>query len=119
MQREVTLGTIEGQFADIIWSRAPIFSSELVKIAEKEMNWKRTTTHTVIKKQCDKKLFQRDEKGIVTVLVSKDDFYAGQGKHLVDVGYQGSLPLFIAGFVSRQGITQKEIDEIIKMLKEK
>lgn len=118
MQREVTLGMIEGRFAEIIWNRAPISSSELVKIAAKEMNWKRTTTHTVIKKLCDKKLFQKDDKGMVTVLVSKEDFYTGQGKHLVDVGYKGSLPLFIAGFVKRQGISQKEIDEIIKMLKE-
>ncbi|MBQ6661215.1 MAG: BlaI/MecI/CopY family transcriptional regulator [Lachnospiraceae bacterium] len=117
MKKEVTIGAIEGRFAEMIWEKAPITSSELVKLAQKELNWKRTTVHTVIRKLCDKGLFQRDENGMVTVLVSKDEFYARQSRQLVDTGYNGSLPLFVAGFVNNQKLTHDEIDEIIALLK--
>ena len=117
MKKEVTIGAIEGRFEEMIWEKAPITSSELVKLAQKELNWKRTTVHTVIRKLCDKGLFQKDENGTVTVLVSKEEFYARQSRQLVNTGYNGSLPLFVAGFVNNQKLSSEEIDEIIALLK--
>ena len=113
------LGEVEGQFANIIWNTAPVTSTELVKIAAEKLGWKRTTTHTVIRRLCDKGLFSRDKSGIVTALMSKDDFRARQSKQFVDITCGGSLPLFVSGFVKNNSLSQEEIAEIVKMLEKR
>ena len=46
---ELQMGMVESKFADIIWRTAPVTSSQLVKLGEAEMGWKRTTVHTVLR----------------------------------------------------------------------
>lgn len=49
MKREYKLAEGEARFAKLIWQREPIASSELVKLCEKEFDWKKSTTYTVLK----------------------------------------------------------------------
>ena len=111
----MNLGAIESRFADIIWSNEPLTTGELVKLAEKEFNWKRTTTYTVLKKLCERGIF-KTENSVVTSLISKKEFYAIQSENFVDETFAGSLPAFIAAFSSRKKPTAKELEEIKKML---
>ncbi|MCR5532242.1 MAG: BlaI/MecI/CopY family transcriptional regulator [Lachnospiraceae bacterium] len=111
------LGEIEGSFADMIWEREPISSSELVHLAADAFHWKRTTTHNVISRLCEKGLFKRDEKGIVSALISKDDYQAQQSGRFVDIVYKGSLPMFVSGFVRTRKLTDRDIEEIVAVLK--
>ena len=90
-------------------------TKELVAFCEKELNWKRTTTYTVLKKLCEKGIF-KTENSIVTSLISKNEFYAIQSEKFVDETFAGSLPAFIAAFSSRKKPTEKELEEIKKML---
>lgn len=76
---ELQLGLIEARFADLIWANAPVTTSALVKLAEAELHWKRTTTHTVIRRLCEKELFENDG-GTVHVRMSREEFYAKQSK---------------------------------------
>ena len=76
---ELQMGMVESKFADIIWRTAPVTSSQLVKLGEAEMGWKRTTVHTVLRRLCDKGLFQNDG-GLVTVRMSREEFYARQSQ---------------------------------------
>lgn len=112
---ELKLGLVEARFADIVWSNEPLSTKELVLICEKELNWKRTTTYTVLKKLCDRGIFST-ENSIVTAKISKDEFYAIQSERFVDDTFKGSLPAFIAAFSTRKKLSQKEIDEIRKMI---
>ncbi len=112
---EIQLGIIESKFADVIWENEPITSTELVKIAEKEFCWKRTTTHTVIKRLCDKGLFV-NEKGTVKAVISKKDFYSMQSRMYVETAFSGSLPAFIAAFTAGKTISPKEADAIRKII---
>lgn len=114
---EIQLGVIESRFADMIWELQPITTSELVKKAEKEFTWKRTTTHTVIKRLCEKGLFENNG-GTVTALVSREEFYSLQSRHFVDGSFGGSLPAFIAAFVGGKKLSKKEADEIRRMIDE-
>ena len=41
---ELRMGAIESRFADIIWQNEPVTSPELVKLAAKELDWKKSTT---------------------------------------------------------------------------
>ena len=110
-----TLGVVESKFADIIWSKEPLSSSELSKLAEKELGWKKTTSFTVLKRLCDKGLF-KNEKGVVTSIVSREDFYSMQSESFVENTFEGSLPAFIAAFTKRKKLSEKELKEIKDMI---
>lgn len=112
---EIRLGTVEARFADIIWERAPLSTKELVKLCEKELNWKRTTTYTVLKKLCDRGIF-KTKNGTVEVVLSKEEFYSIQSENFVSETFSGSLPAFIAAFTSRKAPTKEEIEEIRRMI---
>ncbi|MBP3338459.1 MAG: BlaI/MecI/CopY family transcriptional regulator [Lachnospiraceae bacterium] len=109
------IGEIESKFADIIWENEPLKSSELVKLCEKELNWKRTTTYTVLKRLSERGIFQNND-GIVTSLISKEDFYATQSTDFVDETFGGSLPAFIAAFTAKKDLSKKDLDEIRKLI---
>lgn len=113
--KEIKLGVIEACFADIIWENAPITTKNLVAICEKELNWKRTTTYTVLKKLCDRGIFLT-KNSVITVLISKEEFYAIQSEQFVEDRFQGSLPAFIAAFASRKTPTAEELEEIRRLI---
>ena len=111
------LGAVQERFADIVWSNEPIASGDLVKICEKELQWKKSTTYTVLRKLCEKGLFKNAD-GIVSSLVSKEDFYSAKSEQIIEDSYAGSLPAFIAAFISNKKLTAKEAEEIQKMIDE-
>ena len=108
---EIRLGAIESRFADIVWERAPLSTSELIKICEAEFNWKRTTTYTVLKRLSERGIFKNDNR-TVTVLISKEEFYSMQSEKVVKESFGGSLPAFVAAFTLRQDLSDDEIEEI-------
>ena len=114
---DMELGVVQERFADLVWDNEPIASGELVKICEKELEWKKSTTYTVLRKLCDKGIF-KNEDGTVTSLISKEEFYSAKSKQIVDDSYSGSLPAFVAAFISNKKLTAKEADEIQKMINE-
>lgn len=114
---EYRLGEIEMKFAELIWGNEPIPSGELAVLCLKELNWKRTTTYTVLKRLCDKGIFE-NQKGVVTSLVSKQLFQAKQSEEFVEETFAGSLPDFVAAFVSRKKLSREEIDELKRIIEE-
>ena len=112
---EMKLGLVESKFADIIWANEPLHSRDLVKLCEKELNWNRSTTYTVLRKLCDRGIFQ-NEGGMVSSVLSKDAFHAVQSEQFVEDTFAGSLPAFIAAFTQRKGLSQEEAAEIRRML---
>ena len=112
---EYKLGEIETIFADIIGDNEPVTSRRLTELAEERLNWKRTTTYTILKRLCDRELF-RNKDGKVTSLVSREEFYARQSEIFVDETFHGSLPAFLAAFGSRKKLSDGEIDELQKVI---
>ena len=112
---EMKLGVVETQFAELIWAREPIASGELVKLCEKELNWKKSTTYTVLKKLCERGIFQNND-GIVTSLLTKDEFNAVQSEQFVEDTFEGSLPAFLAAFTSRKTLSKDEVEEIRRLI---
>ena len=105
------LGEVESIFADIIWNNEPLTSRRLAQLAEERLNWKRTTTYTILKRLCDRGLFQ-NEGGKVTSLVSREEFYARRSEQFVADTFKGSLPAFLAAFGSRKKLSDAEINEL-------
>lgn len=109
------MGTVEAKFADIIWAREPVSSSELVKIAAEEFDWKKSTTYTVLKRLCEKGIFKNDG-GNVTSVITKEEFYAARSEQFVEETFGGSLPAFIAAFTKRKTLSKSELDELRRMV---
>ena len=105
---ERKLGPVELRFAELIWENAPISSGELVKLCARELEWKKSTTYTVLKKLCEQGLFQ-NQGGTVTVLVSRQDYQARQSKQFVADTFSGS---FLAAFAQGAPLSQKDIADI-------
>ena len=112
---DMKLGLVESHFADIVWKNEPIHPRELTKICEKELNWKRTTTYTVLKKLCNRGIFQNQD-GIVSSLISKAEFYAIQSEKFVEETFAGSFPAFFNAFSSRKRLTAEEIAQVRQMI---
>lgn len=106
-----TMGPLESRFADLIWSREPLSSRALVALAEAELNWKPTTSYTVLKRLCDRGIFQ-NQGGTVTSLLSRADFYAMKSEQFVEETFDGSLPAFLTAFTRRKKLSDREIAQL-------
>jgi len=112
---EIKLGEIESRFANIIWTNEPLTSGELAKMAEKELGWKESTSYTILKRLCDRGLFQ-NVKRTVTSLISKEEFYSMQSEKFVEDTFEGSLPAFLAAFSKRKKYTNEEIEKMKQII---
>ena len=110
-----TMGALESRFADLIWSHEPMASRDLIKMAEKELNWKSTTSYTVLKRLCDRVIFQLQDKTI-TSLISREEFYGMKSAQFVEETFDGSLPAFIAAFGTRKKLSEEEVEELKKLI---
>ncbi|MCI8529803.1 MAG: BlaI/MecI/CopY family transcriptional regulator [Lachnospiraceae bacterium] len=105
------------KFAELIWNNEPLASGELAKLCDKELHWKKSTTYTILRRLCDRGLF-RNEGGIVTSLVTKEEFLAKQSEQFVENTFQGSLPRFLAAFTSERKLSDREVEELKKIIEE-
>ena len=113
--KDIKLGTIETRFAEIIWANAPLTTNQLIRLCAEELEWKRTTTYTVLKKLCDKGIF-KTENSLVTAVISKAEFEGMQSEQFVEETFKGSLPAFLTAFNSRKKLSDADIDEIQKLI---
>ena len=113
--KDMKLGAIETHFAEIIWENEPLTTNQLIKLCAEELEWKRTTTYTVLKKLCDKGIF-RTENSLVTAVISKQEFEGMQSEQFVEETFKGSLPAFLTAFNSRKKLSSADIDEIQKLI---
>lgn len=108
---DLKMGQIETRFAEIIWEKEPISSTELVRLAEEALGWKKSTTYTVLKRLCDRGLFQ-NQGGAVTSLISKESYETAQSRQFVEESFSGSLPAFLTAFTRRSRLTDEEIAQL-------
>lgn len=112
---DIRMGEVESRFADIIWKNEPISSGALAQLAEQELGWKKSTTYTILKRFCQKGIFQ-NEKGTVSSLISKEEFRALQSERIVEDTFGGSLPAFVAAFGTRKKLSQEELAQLQKIV---
>ncbi len=109
------LGAVESRFADIIWSHEPLPSRELVTLCQQQLNWKKPTTYTVLRKLCERGIF-KNENGLVSSVLSRQEFYSLQSEKFVEESFNGSLPAFLAAFTARKNLTAEEAAAIRQMI---
>ncbi len=105
----------EYRFCLILWEHEPVRSSELVRLCREQLGWKPTTTYTVIKRLSERGVL-KNEDSVVTALVSKEQVQEAEIDELVEKKFGGSLPAFVAAFTKHGKMTEKEIDEVQRMI---
>ena len=111
------LGEVESAFADLIWDNEPLTSSRLVELCADRLDWKKSTTYTVLRRLCQRGIFQ-NEGGMVTSLIGREEFAARQSEEFVDQAFDGSLPKFLAAFASRKKLSRAEIEQLQRLIDE-
>ena len=109
------LGEMEARFADLIWEHAPIRSGELTKLCEEKFNWKRTTTYTMLKRLCERGMFE-NERGMVQVRMTQEEFQAGQGSSFIEDYFDGSLPLFLTAFSRKNRLSREDVEKLQQLI---
>ena len=117
MKQSVKLTVAEEKLANIIWREAPINSTKLVEFAAVEMNWKKSSTYTVLKKLCDKGVF-KNEDATISVVLTRDELIAHQSRSYVEDTFGGSLPKFITSFFGGREISEEQAEEIKRLIDE-
>ena len=105
----------EYRFCLILWEHEPVTAAELVKLCQEQLGWKRTTTYTVIKRLGERGVLENNN-GTITSLVSKDEAQTYEIGELVEKKFEGSLPAFVAAFTKHQNLSEKELDEVQRMI---
>ena len=112
---EMRLAETELRLAERVWDRDPLTSGELVQLCEKELNWKKSTTYTVLRRVCQKGILQ-NEGGRVTSRMSQAEYEAMCSEQFLQENFGGSLPRFLTAFMSRKKLSPKQIAEIQRMI---
>ncbi len=112
---EYRLGEVEMKFAEIIWNNEPLSSGELATLCAKELSWKKSTTYTILKRVCERGLFQ-NHGGVVTSQVSKQEFLSKQSTQFVEETFGGSLPGFVAAFTAGRKLSEEEVTQLQKII---
>lgn len=115
--RNIDLAESEKRFVELIWQNEPLQSGELVELCNRELNWKKSTTYTVLRRLCEKGIL-KNESAIVTSAIKKEEYMALRSEQVVDNAFEGSLPQFVAAFMSRKKLNRKQIDEIQRLIDE-
>ena len=107
----------EYRFCPILWENEPIRSTELAKLCKERLDWSKTTTYTVIKRLSERGVL-KNENTIVTSLISKEEAQLSELDELMEKKFEGSLPAFIAAFARRQSLSEKDIQELQRIIGE-
>lgn len=112
---EYKLGEVEMKFADIIWENEPLASGQLVKLCDEKLQWKKSTTYTILRRVCERGLF-KNEDGTVSSNVTKQEFLSNKTEQFIEETFKGSLPGFIAAFTSNRKLSDEEVEELKKLI---
>ena len=111
----IRMGAAEAKFADLIWENEPLTSGQLAKLAAEAWQWKKTTSFTVLKRLCDRGLFQNDG-GTVTSLMTREEYYTQHSQQYVEETFGGSLPAFLTAFTSHKTLSDEDVEEIKRLI---
>lgn len=112
---ELRLCESDFRFMSVIWDNEPLPSGELVKLCNEKFDWKKSTTYTMLKKMCEKG-FAENDGSLVTSLIDRDSVQAYASEHFVEQTFAGSLPKFLVSFLGGKKISEKEAEELKRLI---
>ncbi|NLJ31090.1 MAG: BlaI/MecI/CopY family transcriptional regulator [Clostridiales bacterium] len=117
MAEPIKLFDAEYRFVSLVWQYEPINSTELAKRCLDQLGWKKSTTYTVLRKLCKRKILA-NQNSMVTSILKQDEYRAMESLNVVDKTFEGSLPKFLTAFLNRKNLSQRELAELESILRE-
>ena len=105
----------EYRFCCILWDNEPVTSSELVKLCAEKLGWKKSTTYTMLRRLCQRGLFE-NRNSVVHTLVTREEFFARQSHQFVEETFSGSLPAFLAAFTSKKELSDDDVRQLQQLI---
>lgn len=112
---DLHLSKSELAFVEIVWEETSISTRDLVEVCAEQFSWKSTTTYTVLRRLCDRRILKKQDS-LVTALISKSEFQQYSSQKIVRSLFNGSLSEFIAAFTGGQALRSDQLDEIENLL---
>ncbi len=103
------------RFMLVVWESEPVPSGQLVTLCAEKLGWKKPTTYTVLRKLCERGLL-KNENTVVSALVPKEQVQRFESERFVDKAFEGSLPRFVASFLGGKTISEREAEELKKLI---
>lgn len=111
------IGDMELRFAKLLWEHEPITTRELVKLCEQELNWKKSTVFTVLRRLCGFGMFQNKDC-IVTSLMNEEEYMSNLSEDIIENAFCGSLPLLVTSFTRKKVLSTKEKEELLALIEQ-
>lgn len=122
MQPKEKLTNAEFELMESIWQTPePICSTSIMEHLDNGKDWKVTTVLTLLGKLVEKGYIQGEKQGrayYYQILVSREEYLQAETSHFLDRLYQGSLKNMVAMLYENQGLSQKDIDELVQWFQE-
>ena len=107
----------EAKVMEIIWEKGPLPAKEISLIAADSIGWNKNTTYTVIKKLEAKGFIRRDEPGFICkALVSRLEMQKREATTLLNKVFGGSCKALFSALLEDENLSEKEIDELRKLI---
>ena len=107
----------EARFMEIIWDHEPVPSGKLVELCLEKLGWKKSTTYTRLRLLVEKG-YVKNEDSVVTALLSRREVQDSESNYVVEETFSGSLPGFLVSFLGGKTISEKEAEELKKLIDE-
>ncbi len=114
-EKDLKLAPGEMKFMQIVWENRPLSGAALVKLCGERLDWKKSTTYTVLKRLSEKGLVE-NKNSTVTSLVSRREVQLYESNAVVSRTFGGDLPGFIAAFMDGKKLSKADADRIRAMI---
>ncbi len=107
----------EMKVMELLWEKGAVSAKELSLLAASELEWNKNTTYTVIKKLVAKGYIRRDEPGFIcTPLITREDVRRAETQGLIDRLFGGSKKALFSALLEDEKLSEKELEELRKMI---
>ena len=94
----------EYKLMELLWERQPINSTALSRLCQEKLGWKKSTTF--------------NENATVTALIQREQVLRRESEAAVAKSFGGSLPNFVAAFLSGKKLSHQEAEELRRLIDE-
>ncbi|MCL2323911.1 MAG: BlaI/MecI/CopY family transcriptional regulator [Oscillospiraceae bacterium] len=111
----------EWQIMKILWEKSPMVFSEIKEKLDPLFNWKENTIHTMLTRLVNKgalKIVETKPLKKYAPIVTENECVSAETESFLNRVYNGSLDKLVTGFIENKKLSEKEIDELKKILDE-
>lgn len=112
----------EWEVMKLLWNNSPLTSDEIINSLADKNEWSKQTIKTFITRLNKKGAIYYEKVGRsynYYPALNEEECKKEENKSFLKRVYDGSLKILLANFIEQENLTERDIEELEKMLKEK